>query len=82
MTNVIEVFNEEQINKKFESFNIDIEANFMDLLSVLNISSVTSLFQSMMGILGNIFMDIFSILFISFFLIRDKDFFKEKSIKR
>ncbi len=70
----------EQINKKFESFNIDIEANFMDLLSVLNISSVTSLFQSMMGILGNIFMAIFSILFISFFLIRDKDFLKEKVI--
>ena len=70
----------EQLNNQFDSFNIDMEANLMDLLNVLNISSVTGLFQSMIGVLGNIFMAIFSVLFISFFLIRDRAVLKKKVI--
>ena len=38
------------------------------------------MFQSMFEILGNMLFAIFSILFISFFLIRDKDLFKTKAI--
>ena len=71
----------EQINKKLASVNINLEVNFSDLLNILNISSITGLFQSMLGILGNIFMAIFSILFMSFFMIRDKFILKEKAIK-
>tara|TARA_B100001250_G_scaffold397010_1_gene403634 strand:- start:921 stop:1973 length:1053 start_codon:yes stop_codon:yes gene_type:complete len=69
-----------QLNKQFSAFNIDVEANLMDLLNVLNVASITTLFQSMLGILGNIFMAFFSILFISFFLIRDRTLLKEKVI--
>ena len=70
----------QQINKKFETFNIEQEANLIDLVDIFNIASVTGVFQSMFEILGNIFMAIFSILFISFFLIRDKAMIKEKVI--
>ena len=69
-----------QLNQQFKSFNIDLEANLMDLLNVLNIASITTLFQSMLGVLGNMFMAFFSILFISFFLIRDRSLIKEKII--
>ena len=47
----------------------------------MNISSVRGIFESMLELLGNVFMAFFSVLFISFFLIRDKDFLKEKSIQ-
>ena len=71
----------DQVNKKLAELNINLEANFMDLIELLNISSITGLFQSMLGILGNMFMAFFSILFISFFLIKDKLILKEKAIK-
>ena len=69
-----------ELNKKFSSLNINIETNFKDLIKMLNISSISGIFQSMLGVLGNIFMAIFSILFISFFLIKDKGLLKKKSI--
>ena len=67
----------QEINKKFSS---NLEPDFVNLLKVLNISSISGLFQSMLEILGNLFMAIFSILFISFFLIKDKRMLKEKTI--
>ncbi len=70
----------EQINYNFEVFNIQQKANLIDLINIINIDSITNIFQSMLEILGNMFMAIFSILFISFFLIRDKDILKEKVI--
>lgn len=70
----------QEINKKFSAINIQLEPGFLDLINLLNISSISGIFQSMLGILGNIFMAIFSILFISFFLIRDKSMLKEKAI--
>ena len=69
-----------EINEKFDSLNLDIEINLIDLLNSLNISSIKGIFQSMLEIFGNIFMAICSILFISFFLIRDKELLKEKVI--
>ena len=70
----------EQINQKFQTLNLDIKLNIIDLFNDKNISSITGIFQSMLGLVGNIFMAIFSILFISFFLIRDKSILKEKVI--
>ena len=47
---------------------------------VFNLSSVNNMFQSMFEVLGNMLFAVFSILFISFFLIRDKDLLKTKAI--
>ena len=71
----------QEINKKFTSININFETNTKDIISMLDISAMTGIFQSMLGILGNFFMAIFSILFISFFLIKDKTLLKEYAIK-
>ena len=70
----------EQINHKFKIFNIEHKTDLIDFINIMNINSITDIFQSMFEILGNIFMAIFSILFISFFLIRDKDILKKKMI--
>ncbi len=59
-------------NNKITSFN--------SLDKIFNFSSLNNMFQSMFEILGNMLFAIFSILFISFFLIRDKDLFKIKAI--
>ena len=69
----------QEINKKFKSINLKI--NTKDLINMLDISAMSGIFQSMLGVLGNIFMAIFSILFISFFLIKDKALLKQYAIK-
>ena len=43
-------------------------------------SSIQAFFQTIWDLLGNIFMAIFSILFISFFMIRDRELLKNKAI--
>ena len=68
-----------QINNKLSVLNLDIKTNLIDVMNIVNISSISGLFQSMLGILGNIFMAICSVLFISFFLIKDKALIKEKT---
>lgn len=65
--------------------NLDINQNnelaaSSNVEDVFNISSVNNIFQSMFEVLGNMLFAIFSIMFISFFLIRDKDVFKIKAI--
>lgn len=47
------------------------------LTSVLNIGILTSLFGSFAGLLGNIFIAIFSISFITFFFLKDEHMFAE-----
>ena len=71
----------QEINKKFTSLNIDFTTNINNITNMLDISAMSGIFQSMIGILGNFFMAIFSILFISFFLIRDKALLKQYAIK-
>jgi len=70
-----------EINKKFTSINMDLELNLKDIMNMLDVTSIGGVFQSMIGILGNIFMAVFSILFISFFLIKDKALLKDYAIK-
>ena len=44
----------EQINKNFPTLNLDIEPNIIDVFNDKNISSITGVFQSMLGLVGNI----------------------------
>ena len=71
----------DEINKKLITLNVAFQANLLDLLTIMNPSSITGLFQSMLSVLGNIFLAIFSISFISFFLIRDRDQIKKRTQK-
>lgn len=70
-----------QINQNLSTLNIEFETKFTDLFSFLNFGSISNIFQSMLGLLGNIFMAFFSIIFISFFLIKDKHILKNNAIK-
>ncbi len=72
----------EEINKKLTTMNIQLEADFLELINIMDMSSVSGLFQSMFAVLGNIFLAIFSVLFVSFFLIRDRDMLKEAAINK
>lgn len=65
-------FQEKNIIKSSENPN--------NIDNILNLSSINNIFESMFEILGNMLFAIFSIMFISFFLIRDKDIFKTKAI--
>ena len=47
-------------------------------LSLLPITSFTTLFDSIFSILGNMFLASFSILFMTFFMLRDSSIIKEK----
>lgn len=47
------------------------------LMSVLNIGFVTKLFSSFASVLGNVFLALFSITFITFFFLRDQSLFSE-----
>ena len=67
-----------KVNQKTGRSNV----NF-DVISILTSldSSVKIFFESIIDILGNLFFAIFSILFISFFMIRDRTLFKDQIIK-
>ena len=71
----------QQINQNLSLLDIEIDTKMTDIFTFLNFGSISNIFQSMLGLLGNIFMALFSIIFISFFLIRDKKLLKEKSTK-
>ena len=47
------------------------------LVSILNVDFLTKLFGSFAGILGNLFLALFSITFITFFFLRDQSLFSE-----
>ena len=71
--------------KNINTTGLDLNQNNHHMTSgntenIFNISSVNNIFQSMFEVLGNMLFAIFSIMFISFFLIRDKDIFKTKAI--
>lgn len=70
------------INEKIGTTNIQLGDYFLELINIMNMSSISGVFQSMFSVLGNILLAIFSILFISFFLLRDKDILKEKAIEK
>lgn len=55
------------------SFSLDNVA--AEIISLINISSVTGLFSSVASILGNIAVAIFSVAFITFFLLKDEKLF-------
>lgn len=58
--------------------NQDLEEYVSDKLSgVLNFSFVTNLFGSLAGLLGNVFVAIFSISFITFFLLKEENLLTE-----
>jgi len=74
---------------KCDSFNMtnpntpmpnDNESTSNSVENIFNLSSVNNMFQSMLEVLGNMLFAIFSIIFISFFLIRDKDVLKIKAM--
>ena len=70
------------INEKFGTTNIKLGDYFLELINLLNMSSISGIFQSMFSVFGNLLLAISSILFISFFLLRDKNLLKEKAIQK
>ena len=67
-----------KVNQKTGRSSVNFD--FINILNSLD-SSVKYFFESIIDILGNLFLAFFSILFISFFMIRDRALFKEKIIK-
>ncbi len=70
------------INEKLGTTNIQLGDYFLELINIMDMSSISGVFQSMFSVLGNILLAIFSIVFISFFLLRDKNLLKEKAIEK
>ena len=70
------------INAKIGTTNLKLGDSFLEFINIMNMSSISGVFQSMFSVLGNILLAIFSILFISFFLLRDKHLLKEKAIEK
>ncbi|MCK5168600.1 MAG: AI-2E family transporter, partial [Bacteroidales bacterium] len=69
----------EKIEEVFVKFNISSDGNkSMDqyltekFMEIVNVSVLSDFFSSIAGILGNIFIAVFSISFITFFLLKDK----------
>jgi predicted PurR-regulated permease PerM len=80
---VVEGF-KEPLNKLetfFSRFKLSPEGRFSidkvaaEIISLINISSVTGLFSSVASILGNIAVAVFSVAFITFFLLKDEKLF-------
>ena len=65
-------------NEYLLSYGIDSQIKSDDIISLLPITSFTTLFDSIFSILGNIFLASFSILFMTFFMLRDSYVIKEK----
>ena len=65
-------------NEYLLSYGIDSQIKSDDIISLLPITSFTTLFDSIFSILGNIFLASFSILFMTFFMLRDSSIIKEK----
>ena len=60
-------------NDFFALYGINSQIQSEDILSLLPVSSFTTLFDSIFSILGNIFLASFSILFMTFFMLRDSN---------
>ena len=65
-------------NEYLLSYGIDSQIKSDDIISLLPITSFTTLFDSIFSILGNMFLASFSILFMTFFMLRDSSIIKEK----
>ena len=70
------------INDKIGLTNINLGDYFSEFIHIIDMSSISGVFQSMFSVLGNMFLTIFSIAFISFFLLRDKNLLKGKAIQK
>ena len=66
------------INDFFDNYGINSNIQSEDIISIINVSSFTTLFNSIFSILGNMFLASFSILFMTFFMIKDSKIIKEK----
>ncbi len=62
------------INEYLKSHGINWLDNFsiMDLIKEINLSYITGFVQNTVSLLGNLFIGLFSVVFISFFLLKDK----------
>jgi len=65
-------------NEFFALYGINSQIQSEDILSLLPVSSFTTLFDSIFSILGNIFLASFSILFMTFFMLRDSNEISKK----
>jgi len=70
------------INEKIGITSIQLGDYFLELINMMDMSSISGVFQSMFSVFGNLLLAIFSIVFISFFLLRDKNLLKEKAIEK
>jgi len=65
-------------NEFFALYGINSQIQSEDIVSLLPVSSFTTLFDSIFSILGNIFLASFSILFMTFFMLRDSNEISKK----
>jgi predicted PurR-regulated permease PerM len=64
----------ENISSFLSSYNIDLKSilNPAQYASSFNFNFISKIFNNILGILGNLGMGLFSVLFISFFLLKEK----------
>jgi len=62
------------LNDYLKSHGINILENFsiIRILEKINLSVITGFFEGLIGMLGNFFIGLFSVIFISFFLLKDR----------
>ena len=65
-------------NEFLSLYGINTQLQSEDIISLLPVSSLTTLFDSIFSILGNMFLASFSILFMTFFMLRDSDIINKK----
>ena len=65
-------------NEFLSLYGINSQIQSNDIMSLLPVSSLTTLFDSIFSILGNMFLAAFSILFMTFFMLRDSTIIKKK----
>ena len=66
------------INNFLSSYGINSQMKSEDIISLLPTSSFTALFDSIFSVLGNMFLASFSILFMTFFMLRDSNVISQK----